>query len=287
VKTLPTLLAMVLLAMGGSRPVHAQAATTDATATKTTTATKPVGLNFSLELSSAYAFRGLNVFGGGDQGAIRALLAPSITWTIFDTGLSLSWWSAYQVNGANRSMMVDVGLGHEQDFVLGYSRNFLKDRLTLSAAFIAYIYPFASRRATDADPPGAGTRCPVYLEPAVGLTYNGPVEVGLAVAYFAGVQRVLSDYRYLYLNPHVGKTFQVRSTVALSIALSYGYKLFNDRHAVVDNVHDIRFDFELPISSLKPLIITPGVHVGWTNLKGLPVGDEYLIYGGLKVSYDL
>jgi len=148
------------------------------------------------------------------------------------------------------------------------------------------VYPFASSRAADADPPGAGTSCPVILEPAVGFSYAGPVEIGLSVAYFAGIQDAIEDFRYLYLNPYLSKTFAVRPTVGLRIALSYGYKLFNDRDKMVDNVHDIRFDFELPITTLGALAITPGIHLAWSNFKNLPVGDEYLIFGGVKFGYD-
>jgi len=281
-KTRALILLFLVLSISSAFAEEAAAPVAEAKAEKA-----PVGLNIGFEISSIYNFRGYNVFGGGDQNAQNIMVAPSLTWTIFDTGLSLGWWSAYQAYGSNRATLVDTGYGHEQDVFLAYSKAFLDDTLILSAAFTGYLYPFASdNKVDDEKKPGTGTTCPVYLEPTLGLTYSDAIEIGLNLSYFAGIQDVLEDYRYFYINPRIAKTFEINKALGMRVALSYGYKVFNKYDKMKDNVHDIRFDYEIPITALKPFVITPNIHTGWSNFEGQSIGEEYMIYGGLRLGYD-
>ncbi len=250
-------------------------------------AAEALGLNIGLEISSIYNFRGANVFGGGEQNKQHAMFAPSFTWSIGDSGFSLGWWSGYQLSGSNQAEGVDTGLGHEQDIVIGYSHGFYDDALTISASLSAFLYPFASGNdADDANRPGAGTGCPAYIEPLFGIGYSGPIDLGLNLSYFAGLQSAVEDYRYLYLNPSIGKTFSLHQQLDLSVAFSYGYKVFNDMDKMTDNVQDIRFDYELTWKVLDAFAITPNLHTGWSNFDSLSIGKEYMIYGGVRLGYD-
>jgi hypothetical protein len=50
--------------------------------------------------------------------------------------------------------------------------------------------------------------------------------------------------------------------------------------------HDLRFDYELPITALGSFVVTPQAHIGWTHITDRRVGDEYFVYFGVKLSYD-
>ena len=53
------------------------------------TARESIGLNLDLGFATAYVFRGANVFQEDGQMNQNMLIAPGITWSIFDTGLSI------------------------------------------------------------------------------------------------------------------------------------------------------------------------------------------------------
>ena len=106
------------------------------------------GVNINLSFATLYMFRGYNLFQGGSNRDPHLALTPSGTWTVFDTGLSITLYGAYQLNG-NVQENIDVGLGAEQDVIISYTRALPAD-LTLTASFIWYLYPFA-----DADQAGA------------------------------------------------------------------------------------------------------------------------------------
>ncbi|MBU1238084.1 hypothetical protein KJ865_00110, partial [Myxococcota bacterium] len=81
-----------------------------------------LGLNAELQVSSAYVFRGLNVFQKTSQMNQNMLLAPGVTWSVFETGITIGYWGAYQLTGDNRSLNTDVGLNLEQDLYVTYER---------------------------------------------------------------------------------------------------------------------------------------------------------------------
>jgi len=238
-----------------------------------------VGLNLDLGFATSYVFRGLNVFAKDEQLDPNMLLAPAATWSIFDTGLSVGYFGAYQISGDNISEKIDAGLGSEQDVILGYALGLPHD-LTLSFAATAYIYPWA-------DEAEAGTECPLYLEPLAGIAWAGPIDLSLKVSYVIGVQEEIRDFSYLYLNPRLGKTFALGTRVQLALALGYGFKLWKPGNDGASNVHDVAIDISLPIAVAGPLYVTPSIHTGWTNLVALDFADELYVFGGLNVGVNL
>ncbi|MBU1069280.1 hypothetical protein KJ975_06885 [Myxococcota bacterium] len=236
---------------------------------------KPLGISVDAQFSSVYLFRGLNVF-GDKQGDQHGVFSPTIAYAVADTGLTLTYWGAFQLNGDNRSAKTDVGAGLEQDFILGYSRSFLDNKLTLKAALTAYVFPFADEEL-------AGAGVPLYLEPSVTPVYTSFADFSLQVAYFAAIQDDLSDYRYLYVRPYVSKSFKLSEKVTQTVGVGYGYKLFNDRDKMKDNVQDLAIDLETTIAITPTFYVKPAIRGGWTNLTGQSFGDELVLLVSVNV----
>ena len=192
----------------------------------------PVGLNLDLQLATAYVFRGWNVFQETSQMDPHLLLAPGLTYAIADTGLSVGYWGAYQLTGANIGATLDAALNAEQDLFVSYERDLGHD-MTLAVRFFSYFYPAADRRV-------AGASVPTYLEPIVAFTASPGVDLGVQVTYFAGVQDApgISGISYLYVNPSVGKSFELVEHIGLELLLGYGIKAFKEGNAGRSNVHD-------------------------------------------------
>lgn len=237
---------------------------------------EPLGLTLDLGFASAYNFRGLNMFQSSSQWNQNAFLAPSVTWAVGDSGLSLGYWGAFQVVGPNIGSVVDAGIGAEQDLIISYSRP-LSEGLSAGAGFTAYLYPFA-------DAAVAGTRLPTYLEPALFATLTSKVDLGMRVAYYHGVQSAVSAYRYVYLNPTAGKTFALAERVSLAVSGSLGYKLFTDRSTEVSQANrvDLLFSVGAPIDVVGGFYLKPSVSWAWTDLPDRSARNEMLVYGGVN-----
>lgn len=240
---------------------------------------KKIGLNLDMEVATVYVFRGLNVFKDKKQTDLTGAFFPSLTYTVPGVGFHVGYWGAYQMAGSNKGALVASGSGNEQDVVVGVTRDLGKG-VTLDGSLTWYLFPFAKKSV-------AGATMPTYLEPSLTVTWAGPVDLELKVLYFAGVQDAVKDWRYLYLRPRIGKTFTFNKWVGLATSLAFGYKLFNDRKKMTDNVYDIRFDWSLPINITDQFYLSPAVHVAWSNFKGVDSGDEFVIYGGMNVGVNL
>jgi len=237
-----------------------------------------LGLTVELGLHSAYVFRGLNLFRDSAQLDPNLLLAPGVSWSIFDTGLTLGWWGAFQLTGDDIDGNVDAGVGMEQDLYLLYELGLPYD-LTLNAGVFAYLYPAADEKV-------AGATFPAYLEPQAGLTWSSVVDLSLTVTYLVGVQEVaaIRDCSYLYVSPKVAKSFELLPWVGLEAALSYGFKLFRVGNDGQDNVHDLTLTVAAPIAPWGPLTVTPTLGAAWTNLVAADLADEIVVWGGVTVA---
>lgn len=241
---------------------------------------KTIGISVELGLSSAYLFRGLNMLQSKSQHDQHAILAPSLYYAFGDSGFGIGYWSAYQIGGGNQEDTVAGGLSHEQDLYLNWETS-LSDRCSISATLFYYSYPFADEKV-------AGTAMPSYLEPSVGLSFAGPVDLSMGVAYFAGLQKELQDYSYLYFNPTIGKSIQLNDRVGASLGFGFGYKAFNvGADKISDNMFDLSFDCTLPMSFEGGLSLTPGLHIAWTNMDEIRRGDEYVIWFSLATGFEL
>jgi hypothetical protein len=251
---------------------------------------KSYGINIDFGFATIYNFRGFNSFQENTQQDTNALFAPSITWAIFDTGLYVGYWGAYQMSGDNKTDMVKSALGHEQDLYIGYDKGFADDMITLSAALTYYFYPFASEAAT-------GSSNPSIIEPKIGVSFATPVDLGLSLSYFAGIGDATETLSHLYINPTIGKSLPLGDIVSMDLGFGLGYKVWtdSDMRETNDNAVDILFDAGLSIALPGGLYLSPAVHAAWTNLDRIAtetgtrkatVGDEYMIYGSLNVGAD-
>lgn len=224
-----------------------------------------VGVNFDLGFATAYVFRGLNVFMDDDQRNPNMLIAPGITWSVFDTGLSVGYWGAYQLNGDDVCGHIDRGIGAEQDLFVTYDMELPHD-LGLDFWLVYYFFP-----AADADL--AGTTNPSYLEPGARFGIYTVLDLSIGFSYFAGLQEEIRDASYFYINPVLGKSFEFGEVVGLEFSLGYGYKIWKSDN-IVDNTHDITFRTALPISLPNNFYVTPAINVARTNFEVVHASDE-------------
>jgi hypothetical protein len=253
-------------------------------------ASSSAGVNVDVGVSSIYNFRGLNTFQENTQQDQNALFAPSVTWSIFDTGLSLGYWGAYQLTGDNKKEMVDTGLGHEQDIFIGYDLGLADDLLTLSFVFTYFFYPFA-----DDELDGIPTN-PSFIEPLLGVSLATVVDIGFAVSYFHGVQEELKGGRHAYFNFSLGKGFSFNKTFGMNLGAALGIKAWVEEND--SNQFDLLFDWSIPINLTEQLYLEPGIHLAWTDLEDLEddedtpdvdesakrtAGDEFMVYWSINV----
>ena len=238
-------------------------------------AESPLGLTIDVNSSSAYIFRGYNLFQEEKQSDQNGMIAPSLSWSIGDTGLSVTYFSAYQLNGDNIEAGIDGGVGHEQDLNVTQSIS-LNDKTTLSMGIWAYTYPSASKSVS-------GTSNPTYLEPTIGISYNTVVTLGANIAYFRGLQEEIKDYSYTYLNTSVAKSLPLTKTVSFESALSVGYKYFDNQDVNVDKEYDSLLTLATPISYGNNGYIKPQIGVAWTNIDDTDTSDELAYYVSVNV----
>jgi hypothetical protein len=237
-------------------------------------------LNLNLEAASAYVWRGINKF-GEDQNTQTFAMFPSITATL--GGFSLGYWGAFQLSGDNKSVLVDSGVGAENDFILKYSA-WLQRNLALSGSLTYFTHPFA-----DAD--AAGTDDPMFLEPGIGISYLTGADLGLYVGYYRGLQSVTEPASFVYISPSIGKTFHVNEDLGLAVGVSAGYKAFTNDPPNEDRA----FDLALTLSAAIPfsdMYITPQLHAAYVTRDDAVVpdagfSDSFVAWAGLHVGYDV
>jgi len=234
-----------------------------------------LGLEVGLEVASAFLWRGLNVFQGEDRTDQHALAAPSLTWSVGDTGLSVGYWGAFQLNGDNRSDLIDAGVGAETDLILNYSHS-ITDDLSVDGGVVYYMYAFADEKV-------AGVATPGYIEPNLVVSYATVVDLGLMVGWFRALQDELDGFNHIYINPTVGKSVPLGKGMELQLGLGFGYKMFQDDEAS-DNVYDALATVGLGVELPAGLSLTPKVQAAWTNIGEADFGDELAFAGAVALN---
>ncbi|MBI5489617.1 MAG: hypothetical protein HY905_19950 [Deltaproteobacteria bacterium] len=239
-----------------------------------------VSFSADVELSTAYVFRGLNVFGDRQSDA-HGLVAPSFLLGFPGPALTVGFWTGWQWSGDNTAHKLHAGAGGEVDLCLTWDTAFLDDSLALAATLLWYFYP----AATEED---AGAAMPSYLEPTVLLTWSGAVDLSFKTLYSAGVQDALDYYRYLYFRPSVSRTVDIGAAGSMSFELGVGYKLFHG-HPAADgsNVWDVQLDWRWAIPLTDAVYLQPAFHVAWTNLGGVAFADELVYWAGANLGFGL
>ena len=198
------------------------------------------GLSMELELATGYIFRGDNVFQSGSQLNPTLLIQPAVDWSIGETGLTVGYWSVYQLTGDNIDANIEAGSGAEQGLYVHY-RHQLTDAFSLILWLNGYFYPAATEES-------AGTDFPCYLEPGAGILMDTfLVGIGLDVSVLVGLQDAISGRSYLYLNPYIDRLFELREDqLWLELRAGFGYKvLTEDATVVVDNIFDLQLSAKI------------------------------------------
>ena len=233
-----------------------------------------VSVGFGVEAASAYVFRGYNMFSTRGQAAQAAMIAPSVGIDFGDSGFSVGYWGAYQATSEGAAANVASGTGHEQDLILGYSRD-VGDSASFTGGLVYYFYPFAEAASAGADNPS-------YLEPSASFGWSGPVDMGMTVTYMHAVQEALASSRYMHVRPSVTRGIDIGGAVASSLGASFGYKRYVTGPAVQNNSFDLQFDWSFDVAVGDQLTLSPALHAAWTNMSGVGAGDEYVIWFGLN-----
>ncbi len=231
---------------------------------------------FTLEiaLASAYADRGANVFMMDRQSDRHGVLAPAFMWEAAP-GLELAWWGAFQTSGDNIAALVSEGVGHEQDLGVNYSFDLVPETLSVGAGTAFTFFPFA-------DPDVAGVAVPSVLEPGIGIEWSGPVTVGLAGCYGAGLQAVTAEGNSFYTEASASTSRQITEFAAWEAGIHGGYKAMRGAAGTLpDNALDLGVDWSVGVDIADGFGMAPGVHLMWTNLDGVGAGEESFVWWDL------
>lgn len=118
-------------------------------------------------------------------------------------------------------------------------------------------------------------------------SYAGDVDFGLSLSFFAGLQQALAEARYAYVRPSVGKTFAVTGAIDVSLLAGVGVKLYPAARATNDNMVDLAMDLKVRLRVGERAYVSPALHYGWTNLAGMGVADEQMVWGSLNTGLSL
>jgi hypothetical protein len=260
-------------------------ADTGAAAPATAAAAAPTNsVNVDVEMASAYLWRGLNLF-GKDHASQDLSVFPSITGTF--GGFTIGYWGAFQLTGDNKSTLVDKGVGAETDIILGYG-GAITDKLSYSAHLTYWVYPAAKEEL-------AGTKTPMFLEPALAAVYSTAADLGLSVSYYRGLQDATKPGSFIYINPSVGKTLPLSGDIALALGLVGGYKAFTNLPSgtAADGKFDLTFNGGVTIP-FSDMYVTPGIHAAFLSRAdtAVPSGspgfkDEFIAWAGVHVGYNV
>ena len=214
-------------------------------------------LEISIELASAYVFRGYNVFQAEHQREQKWVERPLVVWTVRGTGLSVGYAAANQITGDNLGSNVSAGLGAEQDLFGEYEfgRN---ARWGAAAELVLVAYPEADKRVT-------GTAVPFFVSASVEPRYRH--RAFLYLGYLRGFRHGPLDRDQVYLNPRVEKRFAFGDRVELALQLGAGLKILQlNAGQVKDNMFDVLAAATMYYALNDVLYVGAKIGWAWTNL---------------------
>jgi len=234
-----------------------------------------ISFTADIGVATAYALRGLNAFQSNGQQEVASVCTPAFEVGFGDTGLAVGWLGAAQLNGANREELVSRGIGAENNVFATWSTA-LGESVEVGAATTVLLYPLADAGA-------AGTVNPMYVEPAVNVTWTGPVDVGAEVIYSTGVQAAVAGAPYAYLHLTGEKAMDLGGGYGLTAGGGGGYKAYTVPDAPTDNVWDVSLDLTVQRDFDNGIYVAPSVHGAWTNLEGKTVGESMFVWVGMNM----
>jgi len=242
----------------------------------------------SIDLLSAYVFRGYNVFQSEGQGEQKWVERPRIIWTVPQTGFSIGYAAANQISGDNLVSNVAAGLGAEQDLFASYAFA-RRERFGVEAEVAVVGYPGAEARLV-------GTSAPYFFSLSVEPRYRHLAF--LYLGYIAGFRKgplEAVEGSQGYINPRFEKRFDFGERVELELQFGAGMKILqSDLSVVRDNMFDVLGTATLYYALNDVFYVGLKVGWAWTNFtpsKDPDTGqtitprfaDEYVPFWGVTV----
>lgn len=239
----------------------------------------------SIDLLSAYVFRGYNVFQAEGQGEQKWVERPRIIWTVPQTGLSIGYAAANQISGDNLVSNVAAGLGAEQDIFASYAFA-RRERFGVEAEVAVVGYPGADERVV-------GTKAPYFLSVSLEPRYRHVAF--LYLGYIAGFRKGPLEGSQGYINPRFEERFDFGERVELELQFGAGMKILqSDLSVVRDNMFDVLGTATLYYALNDVFYVGLKVGWAWTNFtpsKDPDTGqtimprfaDEYVPFWGVTV----
>jgi hypothetical protein len=217
---------------------------------------QPPELEVSLEVASAYVFRGYNVFQADRQGEQKWVQRPQIAWSAPGTGFSIGYAAANQLTGDNLVGNVAAGLGAEHDLFSAYEFG-RRQQLGLTAEIAAVAYPAADRKIV-------GTSAPVFVSLSAEPRYRH--NLYLYVGYLRGFRHGPFEGDQAYVSPRVEKRFALGDRFGLELQLGAGMKIQQlDLGGVRDNMFDVLATTTLYFALNEVIYVGAKVGWAWTN----------------------
>jgi hypothetical protein len=219
-------------------------------------------LELSIDLMSAYVFRGYNVFQTQSQGEQKWVQRPRIIWTVPQTGLSLGYAAANQISGDNLVSNVAAGLGAEQDVFASYAFA-RRERFGVEAELAVVGYPASDARKV-------GTHAPYFVSVSMEPRYRHLAF--LYLGYIAGFRKGPLEGSQGYINPRFEKRFDLGESVELELQVGAGMKILqSDLSVVSDNMFDVLGTATLYYALNDVFYV--GLKVGWAWTNFTPSKD--------------
>jgi len=240
---------------------------------------KSLGLEVEFEVMSIYNDRGTNVFSTTDQLEQGLNVGSSLGYAFGESGAFVEAGLVMQLAGTDPEGMVRTGANAEHNFTMGIERALWADRLKAGAQLLVIMYPFAD---------GALVQdfIPTILEPSVFVETTSVIDIGLELTYSLGVQPELSSGRFLYVRPHVARSFAVSRAVDVGGSFGAGYKFFEQPHANPDR----RIDLEASVHGAVDVgrwSVSPALSAAWTDLAGEDFGAGIMVWASVAISTQL
>jgi hypothetical protein len=249
----------------------------------------PPEVEVSLEVASAYVFRGYNVFQQENQREQKWVQQVLAAWNDPRSGLYVGLASANQLTGDNLVSNVDAGLGAEQDLFVGY--HFRRhEPVGVFTELAVAAYPLAESRVV-------GTSVPVVASLSAEPHYHETLY--LYVGYLRGFRRGLFQEDQLYLNPHVAQKVDLGRCCELDLEAGAGMKLLSlNVGTIKDNMFDVLATATLYYEPTEGIYVGARVGWAWTNFTAQrdPVtgdsisprfADEYVPFWSITVGAEL
>ncbi len=241
-------------------------------------------LEVSVELLSAYVFRGYNVFQADSQGEQKWVQRPRIIWTAPHNGFSIGYAAANQISGDNLVSNVSGGLGAEQDLFASYA--FARhDPFGVEAEVTVVGYPAS-------DPRVVGTHAPYFVSVSAEPRYHHVAF--LYLGYLASFRNGPLEGDQGYVNPRLEKRLDFGERVELELQAGVGMKILQrDLGVVRDNMFDALATATIYYALNDVFYVGLKAGWAWTNFKSskdLDTGqivkvrfaDEYVPFWGVS-----